>query len=468
MSRRILWLILVMLVPVLALTACGKELPFDPPAIGQPTAEPAEEVAGPCAPADDGPMAGLDPRGAQVVWWHSYSGAREDQLLALVHQFNSGNYCRISVSAENHGSYEELRDKMNVGTLSGDLPGLVVGYQRDQALYGLDGGLADLNPYVNDARWGLTGEEKADFYSLELGVHPSLDNLRLGFPLELMTIALYYNQTWLTELGYEGPPTTPEEFQEMACAASGSTEDDTGGHVLQGDATEMETWTLALGGSVLDGAGTGYAYSGEPTAQAITLLKGMYDQGCAHVITETHSSRVFAARQAIFALGSTSELPYYESDVNELAREAGRNADEWGVAAVPHATAEPVQLVYGRDLLIPATTPETQLAAWIFVKWLTSPENQAAWVQAGHYLPGRVSASEHLIDYMGQNPRWAMALGLLPHGAYGTELISYPFVDGVIERAYGAILEGADMAATLDVITLQANQLQAELMVRPE
>ncbi len=243
------------------------------PQVEEPTPEP---VAEPCAPAADGPLAGVDPRGIEVMWWHNHSGSREEKLMPLVEQFNDTNECGITVVAQNQGGYNDIRDKMNAGIATGELPGLVVGYQNDQAFYALADGLADMNQYIDDATWGLTPEDKADFFPafLEQGVHPAFGNQRLGFPPNRSMEVMYYNQTWLEELGFDGPPTTPDEFKEMACAAAEANGDGTGGYILRDDASAVAAWTFAFGGNVLNEDGTGYAYNGEATVQAMTLPEG--------------------------------------------------------------------------------------------------------------------------------------------------------------------------------------------------
>ncbi len=155
MSRKIYWLIAILAVLALALVACGGEEPTATPKPAEPTATPEpkaeeptpvpEEPAGPCAPATDGPLAGVDPRGVEVVWWHNHSGSREEALMPLVEQFNDTNECGITVVAQNQGGYNDIRDKMNAGIATGELPGLIVGYQNDQAFYALADGLADMN-----------------------------------------------------------------------------------------------------------------------------------------------------------------------------------------------------------------------------------------------------------------------------------------------------------------------------------
>ena len=120
--------------------------------------------------------------------------------------------------------------------------------------------------------------------------------------------------------------------------------------------------------------------------------------------------------------------------------------------------------IYGADVMIPATTPETQLAAWIFIKWYTSPEVQADWVRASNYFPTRAGTAEFLGDYISENPQWGQALSLLAFGRFEPQLISYQAVRDAAQQAYNEIMQGADIQATLDALTEEANELQAELM----
>ncbi len=147
-----------------------------------------------------------------------------------------------------------------------------------------------------------------------------------------------------------------------------------------------------------------------------------------------------------------------------LPSRKGRDPDVWGVAAIPHTTAEPVQNVYGGDIMILRTTPEQELAAWIFIKWFTSPEIQAEWGKISGYFPTRASTSQYLTDYLSENVQWAQAVELLPYGKYEPQLISYQSVRDAATQAFNEIMQGADVQATLDALTENANAMQAELM----
>jgi multiple sugar transport system substrate-binding protein len=500
-TRNLLLLLTMLIVAAFVLSACGggateapaepteapmeepTEAPMEEPTeapMEEPTEEPMEEpteevmeepteepMAEPCAPATDGPLAGVDPRGQTIVWWHNHSGSREENMLPLLDQFNATNECGITLDPQNQGGYNDIRDKVNASIAAGELPAaLVVGYQNDQAFYQLNDALVDLTPYIDDPTFGLTAEEKADFFPtyLEQSVHAAYDNQQLGFPPNRSMEGLYYNSTWLQDLGFDGnPPETPEQFKEMACAAAEANGDGTGGFILRDDASAVAAWTFAFGGDVLDADKTGYVYNSQATVDAMTFLKGMLDDGCAYFFTEGYPNPEFGARRAIFTMGSSSGIPFYASDVATFAEEQGTEPDDWGFAAVPHTTAEPVQNVYGGDIMVTQTTPEQQLAAWIFIKWFTSPEIQAQWDIISGYFPTRASTEEYLADYSTENPQWGAALSLLPYGYYEPQLISYQGVRDAAQQAFNEIMQGADVQATLDALTETANELQAEL-----
>jgi multiple sugar transport system substrate-binding protein/sn-glycerol 3-phosphate transport system substrate-binding protein len=157
-----------------------------------------------------------------------------------------------------------------------------------------------------------------------------------------------------------------------------------------------------------------------------------------------------------------------------VAEEQGREPDTWGVAAIPHTTADPVQNIYGGDIMITSTTPEQQLASWIFLKWFTSPEIQQQWAIISGYFPTRQSASDLLADYKAENPQWGAAVDMLPFSYYEPQLISYQSVRDAAQAAFNEVMQLGegwtvdDITAILTELTATANELQEELMAELE
>jgi multiple sugar transport system substrate-binding protein/sn-glycerol 3-phosphate transport system substrate-binding protein len=464
--RTPLWLTPLLLSAALAVSACTAV-----PAA--PAAAPAEAPAAPAAeaPAAEGAYAGVDPSGQTVVWWHQHSGSREEGLLELIAEFNATNEYGITVEAQNQGGYDEIRDKVNSSIAAGELPAtLLVGYQNDQSFYQLNDTLVDLNLLMNDPAWGMSAEEIADFYPafLEQSVNPLFDGQRLGFPPNRSMEVIFYNQSWLEELGFSGPPTTPAEFQEMACAGAAANGDGTGGYILRDDASAVASWTFAFGGDVLTEEGTRYLYNSPATVEAMTFLKGLYDAGCAYFFTEGYPNPQFAARKALFAQGSTSGIPFYGGDLATVAAEQGREPDAWGVAAIPHTTEQPVQNIYGGDVMIAKTTPEQEVAAWLFVKWFTSPEIQARWTGISGYFPTRASTADSFSEVQLGNAQYLQGVELLPFSAYEPQFISYTAVRDAATTAFNEIMQGADIQSTLDTLTAFANEQEETMMAEAQ
>jgi len=443
--------------------------------LGQPPKEeaPAEgETMGyvwPEAPATEGNFAGIDPTGQTVTWWHNHRGHREELLLAIVDKFNQENPYGITVEAVNQGHYGDIREKMGAGAVSGELPDIVVGYQNDEAFYASVDILTDMNPYVNDPYWGLSEEEKADFSPsiFMQDVHPAFNNMRLGFPPNRSMEVLYYNKTWLEELGYDPAvmdTISPDLFEEIACAAADSVnggdaqQGDEGGYIIRFDASQVAAAAFARGTSVLTEDGLGYQYNTPELVDYFTQIRRMYQNGCAWISPERYHDAEFAARQAIFYIGSTSGLPFAQGSMDEAG-----NTDEWGIAPQPYTTDTPRQNMYGGSVMMPKSTPEKELAAWIFIKWFTSPEAQAEWVKASNYFSPRYSTAKLLEDYIPTNPKYADALKLLPYAQFEPQLISYADVRNAVSDTFQEIINtDVDIQQALDELTDLANQLQAD------
>jgi multiple sugar transport system substrate-binding protein/sn-glycerol 3-phosphate transport system substrate-binding protein len=321
---------------------------------------------------------------------------------------------------------------------------------------------------VDSAVWGLTDEEIADFFPgfFKQDVFPNFGNQRLGFPPNRSMEVMYYNMDWLAELGYDAPPTTPEEFKEMACAAaatpfSGATAEGSMGYKLSIDASRFASWTFAFGGDMFDYEAGEYSVDSDAAVEAWSFMQDLFNEGCAQLVTEAYGDQTdFGNGTLLFSVGSSSGLPYYDSAVNEGA------AFNWSVAAIPHTTADPVQNIYGASVSVPKSTPERQLAAWLFIKYYTSPDVQATWAKASGYFPVRQSVAEGLSDYFEANPAYKTAFDLLEFGVGEPPVPGYDFAREVIEEAMAAIADGADVIETLMQADVDSDIILAEQMAQ--
>ncbi len=457
--------VLLLLIASLIAAACAAPAPppAAAPAAEQPAAaQPAAEEA--AAPADE--WADVDPSGQTVVFWHQHTKDREAALNAIVEKFNQTNEFGITVKAEYQGGYGDIFKKMLAVLNSPDVPDLVVAYQNQAATYQLADALVDMNSLVNSPKWGLSAEEQADFFPgfFKQDIFPTFGNARLGFPPNRSMEVMYYNIDWLKELGYDAPPTTPEQFKEMACKAtqqpfSKATAEGSIGYELSIDASRFASWTFAFNGDIFDYEAGQFTYNSEAAVNAMTFLQDLFNNKCASVVTEQYGDQTdFGTGKLLFTVGSSSGLPFYRQAVDEGAKHA------WSVAALPHTGPEPVMNVYGASVSMPKTTPERELATWIFLKYYTSKEVQAEWAKASQYFPVRASVAEGLKDVFDADPAYKTAFELLKYSAFEPPVPGYDFVRDEVQKAMAAIADSADVQSTLDELNQKANDILAEQM----
>jgi len=355
-----------------------------------------------------------------------------------------------------------------------DVPDVVVGYQNQVATYQLADAMFDMNELIDHPTYGLTKEEQEDFFPgfFAQDVLSVFDNQRLGLAPNRSMEVMYYNMDWLKELGYDAPPTTPEEFKEMACKAaetpfSGATEGAASpiGYELSIDTSRFASWTFAFGGDMFDYENNQFTLNSDAAVNAWTFIQSLFADGCARLVTENYGDQTdFGNGTLLFTVGSSSGLPYYAKAV-----EADGTPFEWSVAAIPHTTADPVQNIYGASVSIPKSTPERELAAWLFVKYYTSAEVNAEWAKASGYFPVKQSVAAQFTDVFEANPAYKTAFDLLKFGVFEPAVPGYDFVrDNVIEPAMTSIVDDvtADVRALLDEANVNANEILAEQMAQ--
>ena len=437
-----------------------------PPQDAQPSSTPGQQdtpqpTAVPLTPTPASPL-GVDPAdlsGTEISFWHNWSGPSLGILHGLVDTFNDSNEWGIQVKAEYQGNLGELYSRAEV-LEAGDWPDILLAYLPRAIAWDQSQDLVDLNDYVDDPLWGMPAEEQAAFYPV-IWEQDRYEGRRLGLPAQRFASLLYYNQTWGRELGFANPPATPDEFREQACAAAATKlQDDNlqndalGGWIISTEHPAMLSWLYAFGSNILasgDSQGT-YNFDTRQTEAAFTFLRGLYDRGCAWISADQPPEEEFSARDGLLAVGSLSGLPYQAA-----AFQRQGNADRWTVLPFPSPSGEPAVNVYGPSFVVTPSTPERQLAAWLFLKWLLQPENQARLIASNGMLPLSQAAREALQDYAAANPQWAAAVDLLsvarPEPALPSwELVRWALSDAATQlfRDYFTIDRVPDLARLLD------------------
>jgi ABC-type glycerol-3-phosphate transport system substrate-binding protein len=125
-------------------------------------------------------------------------------------------------------------------------------------------------------------------------------------------------------------------------------------------------------------------------------------------------------------------------------------------------------ILYGANVGIFKTTPEKQLASWLFVKYFASQQATVEWAVASQYFPVRKSAEtvpafKAVLD---ANPQYKTAFDLFKGG---TRMVGEPNLAGqqdarvFIEDPITGVLTGkyktaAEIKAALDIANKQVSE----------
>ena len=481
-----------------------------------PAARPSRTPMPPASPtplptsAIDVPATAL--RGLAIQFWHPFAGEAQVFLDQIAQEFNRTNSWGIQIENTSVSGFTLLGQRLRQAALEQTLPDVWTMFTYQALQIDANGTVVtDLQPYIQDSVYGLTPDEQKDFlpalWNQDLVPPPALkgrsatESKRLGLAWTRTGVVLVYNQTWAEELGFTRPPETPEEFQLQVCAATNanSTDSDrqndgTGGWAVTGDPAELLGWLQSFGAQFSREDGRGYQFSTPEARQAVNFLEELVRDGCAWKTSGVDLGEVLGARRALLAavpladLGnyqplreqsvSAEGLPFTEGQdpsgtqtvpaVTDTVPPATATADAeqvdvWLPLPFPSPSGNPAVVAYGPSLVVGQSQPERQLAAWLFVRWLTSAENQARWVQFTRTLPVRQTALEFMQPAALREPAWETSLQYLPYLQAEPYYVSWSVVRWTLEDAVDQLFKTENSAEQADLILKMLDELAAEI-----
>ncbi len=417
MARRALTLFL----PALFLIACTPNAAPITATQAAKTPQPASTPTG-TASSSQVPVEALQGLTIQVA--HPWFGTDASLFESQVADFNQTNAWGIKVVATGNINYSLLYENVTAALPTAARPNLVIALPEHARLWDADGAVVDLTPYVSDPAHGWSAEEVSDFPAV-FWDQDADGTRRLALPYQRTARFMLWNQTWAGQLGFDSPPASPEDFRQQACRAQQSMTTDAspqndglGGWLVDTDAMTALAWLQAFGGGPLEGAD--YRFQTPKNLDAFTFVRKLQEDGCAWMpAPDVDPIASFANHNALFITASLEQFP----DVARAFSAAG-NTDQWIPLAFPGVT-QPALPIYGASLVMLKSNPEGQLATWLFMDWLLSPENDARSARATGLFPLRTSTLSLLADYEASHPQWGLAVRLIPQGSLQPQLGSW-------------------------------------------
>lgn len=308
----------------------------------------------------------------EISFWHAMSGDLEKTLEKLTDKFMEANP-NITVNLQNQSTYNDLQQKMTATLASPkDLPTLTQAYPHWMINAMQDELLVDLKPYIENE---TIGSENYNDMLEGFKTASEIDGKIYGMPFNKSTEVIWYNKTLFDELGLE-VPTTFEEFAQVA-----KTITEKKGIVGAGFDALNNFYTTYLKNKGVDFNSETDVTSAESVEAANYYLDGIKEGYFRIAGTDMYLSGPFANETLGMYVGSNAGESFVKQGVD--------GKFEVGVAPYP---AESV-MQQGTDLyMFSNATAEQRTAAFEFLKFLTSTENQITWGVETGYIPATHAA----------------------------------------------------------------------------
>ncbi|MFR5643819.1 MAG: ABC transporter substrate-binding protein [Clostridium paraputrificum] len=308
----------------------------------------------------------------EITFWHAMNGDLEKSLTSLTEKFMAENP-NIKVTLQNQSSYKDLQQKITATVASPkDLPTMTQAYPDWMFNPIKDNLVTDLTPYIEN--------ETLKFDNYE-DILPSfreaakIDGKIYGMPFNKSTEVLWYNKTLLDELGLKAPTT----YEELAQVSKTIKEKKGIAGAGFDSLNTYYTTFLKTEGKTFDSS---FDVTSEASAKALNYyLEGVKEGYFRIAGTDNYLSGPFGNGTVAMYVGSNAGENFVKQGVG----------DKFEVAAAPYPTSASLQ--QGTDLYVfSSATAEQKTAAYMFLKFLTTKENQITWASETGYMPVRQSA----------------------------------------------------------------------------
>lgn len=388
----------------------------------------------------------------KLSYWHFLGSDIGKRHEALVAEFNK-THPDIEVEPLYSGNAWTMRDKLLASVAGKQPPDISMIDQFWAAQLASTGAIVKMQTLMD----GPNGVDKSDFSKLALAT-ATYEGAIWTMPYAMSNIVLYYNKDMFKAVGLdpEKPPTT---WAQMAEYAKKLTRD------VNGDG-KIDEWGLSL--PVSAGAGTVYYY-----------IAYLWQAG-GELYNADESRVAFNSQAGVDALkylvnlvqvdGSVPLSPPTEGfTIGRIAMELASSSTletrqakckfPIGVAHMP-AGKQKVTGVGGNNLAIFKTTAAKEAAAWEFVKWMSSTENNLKWAIQTGYTPLRTSVvnSQAYKDYIKANPEVGVMSDQMSVAKPRPNNETYPEVSRILGLAVEkALFSKEDPKAVLDAAAVESN-----------
>lgn len=415
-----------------------------------------------------GGLSGPEDR-VNVVIWHSMTATTEASLTSIADEFNASQ-TQYHVTLVRQGGYSESFVKLRSSD-PGDYPALIqLSDQFTQIM--IDSKVeTPVQDFVDEESYDLS-----DFEPKAINYY-SVDSTLYAMPFNIAGPILYYDRQAFKNAGLDPdrPPRTLEEVRQYSKRLV--QRNDSGEVTRAGIALWVSPWVfeqmLAKQGALVVNNGNGRAerstkavFAGPEGKGIIEWWDQMLNDGLATYTGRSAQDALLqvASGRASMTIASTAVLQGAILAVTII----GQDASRIGTGPLPAPEGENGGITLGGAAfwVLNDRPNEEQQGAWAFIKFASTPQQQARWHADTGYMPSRVSAFDlpAAVQKRQQYPQFATAIEQLrdsPDNPATKGALLGPFnaVRDQISRAFEQVLSGnADPDAALEAAAEAADK----------
>ena len=349
------------------------------------------------------PEGGLDTsREITITFYHQMGAALQNILNTAIADFNK-IYPNIKVEHKSYGDYNGIRDQIKNEIAVGNPPNLAYCYPDHIAFYNVSGAVQTLDVLIEDATYGFTAEQIADFVPAYYNEGKAFgDDKMYSLPVSKSTEVLYYNKTFFAANNL----TVPTTWEEMAavCEQIKKIEPTCIPLGYDSEANWFITMCEQYGSPYTSATGENFLFDNETNRNFIKEFRTWYEKKwvTTEELSGAYTSALFTGEnesgtRCYMCIGSTGGATYQQPTQTN-----GKFEFEVGIASVPQIDpANPKVISQGPSICVFKNADSQEvLASWLFAKFLaTDVTFQASVSMNNGYAP--------VIQSVAQNPIYA-------------------------------------------------------------
>ncbi len=320
----------------------------------------------------------------EIEFWHIQATIYGEAIQQIVADFNKEYEGKIKVKEVFQGNYTELNQKVKAAFQGGGLPNVSMCYENETAEYMKADILVPLDDYIASAKYGMSQVELDDILPAILARQRIINygGKTMSWPHGNSAQGLYYNVDLLKQAGYDAPAKTWIDFEKQCLDTYQKTQIPALA-VGNNPVGSLITWIRTYGIEPIAHDSGGVYFDNQATIDLLNMMKRLVDSGAAYRAENTEND--FTSGKAAMEIATTART---SSKIDLIG-----DSFNWDITLIPQGKAD-VQItsLFGGNQVLFKSTPEKQLASWIFLKYFANGHAQAIYGSLTGYFPATKSA----------------------------------------------------------------------------